>query len=96
KLPEGVKVPHMGWNSLKKKDNKNILLKDVKDGDYFYFVHSYYAVPDRKDVIVGKTDYGIDFASVICQENLMAVQFHPEKSSDRGLAILNNFGGICK
>jgi len=85
-----IKIPHMGWNQIwKKKDSK--MFKDIEDGSYFYFVHSYYVKPDEKDIIATTTDYGIDFCSSIEKDNIWAVQFHPEKSQTLGLKLLENF-----
>ena len=83
-------VPHMGWNSiLIKKDTK--LLDGIKDGDYFYFAHSYYVKPKNVDDIMTETEYGINFVSSINKDNIFGVQFHPEKSQKNGLKILKNF-----
>ena len=86
----GLKVPEMGWNcvSLIK---EHPYFSGLKSGEYFYFVHSYYLKPDNKDVVLGVTDYGIDFCSCIAKDNIFATQFHPEKSQDAGLQILRNF-----
>ncbi len=96
------KVPHMGWNQLRqiqnpksKIQNKCPLLKDVPDGAYVYFCHSYYPEPADKNIIAATTDYGIDFASVVWQDNLYGVQFHPEKSQGIGLKMLKNFVELC-
>lgn len=89
-LPPSVKVPHIGWNQLWKKKPSS-MLEGIRDGEYFYFVHSYHVVPKRKDLILTTTDYGIDFVSSIEYENIFAVQFHPEKSQKAGLKILENF-----
>lgn len=87
---KGLKVPHMGWNQLEIQ-KKSPLLKGVRDKSFFYFVHSYYPVPsDRKDVL-GRTRYGIPFASAVERGNLSGFQFHPEKSQTVGLGILKNF-----
>lgn len=87
---KGLKVPHMGWNSItKKKDSQ--LLKGIDDASFFYFVHSYYAMPEEESVTLTTTDYGIDFTSSIESDNIMACQFHPEKSQDVGLKLLKNF-----
>lgn len=84
------KVPHMGWNTIEK--TKEVpLLQDIKTGDFFYFVHSYYVIPDEKEWIATFTQYGIPFASSIWKENLFATQFHPEKSQEKGLRILERF-----
>jgi len=90
-----LKVPHMGWNTLEiTKDTP--LLSGIKDGEFYYFVHSYYVVPKDKSVIAAKTEYGIRFPSVVSRGNIHATQFHPEKSGERGLAILKNFVGMSK
>jgi len=84
----GLKVPHMGWNSVK---TKGRIFKGVPDGSYFYFVHSYYVKPKDKKVIIATTGYGIDFASGVASRNVYGLQFHPEKSQALGLKILKNF-----
>ena len=89
-LPAGYKIPHMGWNQVYKKKSSE-LLKDVKDGEYFYFVHSYYVKPRDESVKLTETDYGIYFTSAIEKENIFATQFHPEKSQKAGLKLLRNF-----
>ena len=86
-----LKVPHMGWNRLEKaKDSP--FLDGICTGDYVYFVHSFYVVPDEAPIIATITDYGERFVSSIATEKLFACQFHPEKSQDLGLRILANFG----
>ena len=90
RLPEGVKVPQMGWNELTIHRDTD-LLAGIDDGDFFYFVHSYYCVPEDSGIIVATTDYGVDLTSVVSKENIHAVQFHPEKSSKKGLRLLENF-----
>ena len=89
-----MKIPHMGWNTLHIK-RRIPLLDGIKDGDFFYFVHSFYAKPEEDGIIAGETEYGIIFPSVIQKDNLMATQFHPEKSSKTGLRILDNFAKIA-
>lgn len=84
------KVPHMGWNTIEKKKEAP-LLQGVEDGDFFYFVHSYYVIPDQTQWISSLTTYGKPFVSSIWKENLFAAQFHPEKSQQKGLKILENF-----
>ena len=93
RLPDGVKIPQMGWNELTiHRDNQDSdLLAGIDDGDFFYFVHSYYCVPEDERVIAATTDYGVDMAAVVERDNIHAVQFHPEKSSRKGLRILKNF-----
>lgn len=93
-------IPHMGWNQIKIQDAKrqtqnDKLLKGIKDGSYFYFVHSYYCQPKDKGIILTTTHYGIDFASSIHKDNVWAVQFHAEKSQQAGLALFNNFLKYC-
>lgn len=88
-----MKIPHMGWNQIKV-TNSMPLLKDIPDGSYLYFVHSYYVEPDDKTIIGTTTDYGTSFASGIWKDNLFACQFHPEKSQRWGLQILKNFSLI--
>lgn len=85
----GLKVPHMGWNQLKLK-GKPTLLEGLQ-GDYVYFVHSYYVVPTKKKVIAATADYGIEFAASLESENIFATQFHPEKSQKVGLGLLKRF-----
>ena len=88
---DNLKVPHMGWNQLKVKNNACPLLKGVADNSYVYFCHSYYPKPYDGRLIAATTDYGIDFTSVLWQDNIYGVQFHPEKSQETGLKILRNF-----
>jgi glutamine amidotransferase len=89
----GLKVPHMGWNQLIIRSSSP-LLKDLPPGCGVYFVHSYHVVPDDPSVIATETDYGRPFVSSIWRENIMATQFHPEKSQQVGLKILSNFAGL--
>ncbi len=98
RFPEnsGEKVPHMGWNSVKREGPANKFLKDVPDGSYFYFVHSYYAAPVEKEVVAASCSYILDFAAILGKGNVFATQFHPEKSQEKGLAILRNFADACK
>ncbi|RMD51848.1 MAG: imidazole glycerol phosphate synthase subunit HisH [Nitrospirae bacterium] len=86
-----LKVPHMGWNSIKIV-RRNQLLEGIEDGSYFYFVHSYYVKPENEDVVSTTTEYGITFTSMIHRDNIFAVQFHPEKSQTLGLKMLYNYG----
>ena len=85
-----LKIPQIGWNSVKIQKN-NLLFKHVSDEMYFYFVHSYHLELRNNDQVLGMTNYGYDFASVVCKENLWGVQFHPEKSQNSGLQLLKNF-----
>jgi len=87
----GITVPHMGWNQIE--IQKPVpLLRNVPEGAYVYFVHSYYVVPTDPGVIATLTEYDVQFTSMIAHENLFASQFHPEKSQTLGLQILRNFG----
>jgi glutamine amidotransferase len=90
RLPDGQKIPHMGWNQVKQL-KAHPLFDGIPDETNFYFVHSYYAEPDDESSVIGRTDYGIPFCSAIAQGNLMATQFHPERSSEYGLRIYDNF-----
>jgi len=90
KLPAGLKIPHMGWNQVKQ-TVEHPLFGGIPDEANFYFVHSYYADPEDKSVIAGTTSYGADFSSVIVKDNLVATQFHPEKSGQWGLTMYANF-----
>ncbi|MFQ6105502.1 MAG: imidazole glycerol phosphate synthase subunit HisH [Candidatus Hydrothermarchaeaceae archaeon] len=93
-FPRSVKIPQMGWNSIKIK-KKTKLLEGIKDGDYFYFVHSYYAKPEE-DVTTATSNYGLEFPAIVEKNNAYATQFHPEKSGNAGLKILQNFVEIAK
>lgn len=92
KIPEtpGMKVPHMGWNSLKICPDSR-LFQGVPDGSYVYFVHSYYLKADTEDIVAATTEYGTHIHAAVEKGNLFACQFHPEKSSQTGLKILGNF-----
>jgi imidazole glycerol-phosphate synthase subunit HisH len=90
KLPGGLKIPHMGWNQVKQKFSHPIFA-GIPDGTNFYFVHSYYALPEDKSLILAETDYGISFCSALSRGNLVATQFHPEKSGEPGLRMYDNF-----
>ena len=90
-----LKVPHMGWNNVKIQRRPPIF-DGIQDKAFFYFVHSFYVVPDDNDVVATTTDYGITFASMVWKENIFATQFHPEKSQETGLRILKNFGDFVR
>jgi len=95
KLPDTVKTPQMGWNSIDFA-KAHPLLDGVKDHSYVYFVHSFYPQPADPDTVVTTTQYGVKFASMVAKKNLLATQFHPEKSSKTGLTMLKNFVKIVK
>ena len=90
-----LKVPHMGWNTVRLL-KKPPIFDGIKDESYFYFVHSYYVAPDDEGIIAGTTDYGMTFTSMVWKDNIIATQFHPEKSQETGLKILKNFGDFVK
>ena len=90
---ERLKVPHMGWNTVSIK-KRPLALEGIGDDSYFYFVHSYYVEPEDKSVVATTTNYGVEFVSSVWKDNLFASQFHPEKSQEKGLRILKNFGDI--
>lgn len=93
KFKTELKIPQIGWNQVKIKEN--ILFKNIPDKSYFYFVHSYYCEPENKNYSIATTAYGDEFCSVLQKDNIFATQFHPEKSSDMGLQFLKNFTEIA-
>ena len=106
RLPAGLKVPHMGWNSVRFVDQppeqpsdqtlgRHPVLSGIPQDSYFYFVHSYYAAPEDPASVSGTTEYGIPFCSVYARDNLVATQFHPEKSGPAGLRLYKNFIGLA-
>ena len=94
-LPNTMKVPHMGWNSLEIKKSSRIL-EGIKNGSWVYFVHSYRIKPKNEDIVVADSDYGIKIPSVVEKENFFGTQFHPEKSGAIGSIMINNFLRECK
>ncbi len=98
-----LKVPHMGWNQVQytreaeggEPSRVCPIFEGIPDGTYFYFVHSYYVDPEDRSVVAGTTDYGLSFASVVWKGNLFATQFHPEKSQQAGLKVIENFGKLA-
>jgi len=93
RLPNSVKVPHMGWNTLRIIRPTSIM-EGVEDNSYMYFVHSLYPIPENKEIVCTQTEYGTTFSSTIAEKNIYGTQFHPEKSGDIGLKILQNFAKI--
>lgn len=95
RFDEGQKVPHMGWNELNVQRDHPLV--EGVDGEYAYFVHSYYADPDDEGAVVASTDYGVAFPAVVANEagTVFGTQFHPEKSGETGLTILRNFVEFC-
>ena len=94
RLPSGMKIPHMGWNQVKQRLSHPIF-DGIPDDANFYFVHSYYVEPEDKSLIAADTDYGITICSVVAKGNLIATQFHPEKSGESGLRMYRNFIGLA-
>ncbi len=97
KIPsgEGLKIPHIGWNSLKIKENSR-LFKGISENPYVYFVHSYFLNAADKSIVSAQTEYGVTIDAAVEKENIFATQFHPEKSGETGLKILKNFADIVK
>jgi imidazole glycerol-phosphate synthase subunit HisH len=93
RLPNGYKVPHMGWNQLRFRRRAPVF-EGIEDGAHFYFVHSYYVAPRDTSIVSAETDYPTPFCSSIWRDNLYAVQFHPEKSQSAGLRLLKNFAEL--
>ncbi|OOZ36328.1 imidazole glycerol phosphate synthase subunit HisH [Solemya velesiana gill symbiont] len=85
-----LKIPQMGWNRVHQ-ESAHPLWEGIDQDSRFYFVHSYYVVPEDDSLVAGTTDYGVNFASVLARDNLFATQFHPEKSADAGLRLMKNF-----
>lgn len=91
------KIPQIGWNNVDFQKTDHYLIKDVPDHSYFYFVHSFYGVPANRENILGITQYGeYFFASIVFKENVVATQFHPEKSGKNGIKLVKNFVDFCK
>lgn len=90
RIPDVVKVPHMGWNRVRF-IRQHPIFDGIPDNSYFYFVHSYVPQPDDPSVVIGETDYGVTFPSVVGRDNVVATQFHPEKSGEMGLRMYGNF-----
>ena len=98
-IPEGLKIPHIGWNALTMTENKCPLFKYIKDGDFVYFVHSYSA-QDCDSSVIAMSEYGAPLTAAVADKNVMGCQFHPEKSGDVGINILRAFvemkeGEVC-
>jgi len=87
---EDIRIPHVGWNTVNLK-KKSLIFEGIKNPAFFYFVHSYYVVPQNEEIVLGETDYFIKFCSAVEYENIVGTQFHPEKSQLDGLKFLYNF-----
>lgn len=92
RLPDGLKVPHMGWNTVEFQ-REHPVWQGIPQGSHFYFVHSYYADPVARSNVAGVTEYGLPFCSIYARDNVVATQFHPEKSGENGLRVYANFIG---
>jgi glutamine amidotransferase len=90
RFKDDMVVPHVGWNQVVKR-SEHLLLANVPTESFFYFVHSYYCEPADESAVVGETDYGVRFCSIVAKGNVCGVQFHPEKSQNAGLQLLKNF-----
>jgi glutamine amidotransferase len=88
---EGLKIPHMGWNEIVLKPTKHPALKDVKNGEHFYFANSYHFVCQNENNVLVQVEYGSKLNAIVAKENILGIQFHPEKSGEAGLLILKNF-----
>ena len=91
-LPKEYKVPHIGWNKLKMQNNP--LFAGLTGEVYTYFVHSFHAVTNDNDAVIAASDYGMEFTAAVCKDNVYATQFHPEKSGNSGLKMLENFAKL--
>ena len=91
RFPEGLHVPHIGWNQVHLRQPNHPLFHDLPDNSFFYFVHSFYVEPTDQDCVIGETDYGIKYASICGRGSVIGVQFHPEKSQSAGLRLLRTF-----
>lgn len=97
KFKKERKVPQIGWNRVNLKtqmSNAKTLFKDVQDNSYFYFVNSYYCIPEDESEVAGETEYGEKFASIVMKNNIAATQFHPEKSGQIGMFFLENWSRL--
>jgi len=90
RLPQGLKIPHIGWNQVKQRLTHPVF-EGIPDETNFYFVHSFYAEPEDTSVVAGTTSYGVSMCSMVIKGNLVATQFHPEKSGEYGLKMYANF-----
>jgi len=95
RLADGVKIPHMGWNTVSY-PRRSRLFEGIPEDSAFYFVHSYHLKPAYDACVTGRTEYGMSFAAAVEQGSIFGVQFHPEKSSEKGLRLLANFGAVVR
>ena len=91
------KIPQIGWNNVKFLDEDHFLVQGIPNNSFYYFVHSFYGIPENKKNIIGMTQYGdIQYGSMLAKDNIVATQFHPEKSSKNGIKMYQNFIDYCK
>lgn len=90
RFPAGLKIPQMGWNTIDV-EIEHPVLKDIPGGEYFYFLHGYYAQPEDENVVAASSEYGVRFPAIVIRDNIVATQFHPEKSGAAGLRLYRNF-----
>ncbi len=95
RLPEGLKVPHMGWNDVRQLV-AHPLWEGIPDRSFFYFVHSFYVDPEQRSAIIGEAEYGVPFTCAVARGNVMGTQFHPEKSGATGIRIYDNFARLVR
>ena len=95
RIPPGLKIPHMGWNQLSFYQDCPVL-QNVENNTFVYFVHSYYASDVKQENLAASTEYGIMIPAVVQKQNMIGLQFHPEKSSDKGLQMIKNYGELSK
>ncbi|MGI5835104.1 MAG: imidazole glycerol phosphate synthase subunit HisH [Chloroflexota bacterium] len=95
RLPMGLKVPHMGWNTVRQ-SSQHPLWDGIASDSFFYFVHSFFVDPEDRSVVIGETEYGIPFTSAVASGKLMGTQFHPEKSGALGVRIYENFARLVR
>lgn len=91
RFADGLRVPQVGWNNVSQRQPEHPLFAGIDDGAFFYFVHSYYCDATERDAVLGETEYGVSYASIVGRANVCGVQFHPEKSQAVGLRLLRNF-----
>ncbi len=90
-VAEGLKIPHMGWNEVIVKPNKHPVLEGIKSGDHFYFANSYHFICQNENNVLAQVEYGSKLTAIVAKDNIFGVQFHPEKSAETGLKLLQNF-----
>ncbi|TFF63468.1 MAG: imidazole glycerol phosphate synthase subunit HisH, partial [Promethearchaeota archaeon] len=91
------KIPQIGWNNVDFQQNNHFLVQNIPNKSYFYFVHSFYGIPQNEKYALGKTTYDeVEFCSIVANDNVVATQFHPEKSSRYGIQMYHNFINYCK